>query len=101
MYNVQRRFTKLLPGLHDISYVDRLISYKIELLELRRIQTDLIMLYTILNGSICVNIDNCLTLSMSNTRDNVSKLDKHYSRLGIRKYFLLLKYFTFGTHLID
>ena len=40
--NVQRRFTKRLPGLYDINYVDRLKSCNIELLELHRIHTDLI-----------------------------------------------------------
>ena len=52
-----------MPGLHDINYVDRLKSCNVELLELRRIPTDLIMLYKTLNGLICVNIDNFLTLS--------------------------------------
>ncbi len=38
--NAQRRVAKRLPGLHDISYVDCLKFYNIELLELRRIHTD-------------------------------------------------------------
>ena len=99
--NVQCRFTKRLLGLHDINYVDRLKSCNIELLELRRIHTDLIMLYKILNGLICVNIENFLTLSMSNTRGNVYKLVKHYPRLDTRKHFFALrvfKYLTFGIH---
>ena len=96
--NVQRRFTKRLPGLHDISYVDGLKSCNIELLELRGIHTDLIKLYKILNGLICVNINNYLTLSIFNTRGNVCNLVKHYSRLNIRKYFLHLEYLTFGIH---
>ena len=65
--NVQRRFAKRLLGLHDISYVDKLKSFSIELLELRRIHNELIMLYKMLNGLICVNIDNYLTLAMFNT----------------------------------
>ena len=77
--NVHRRFTKRLLGLH-ISYVDRLKSFNIKVLVLRRIHTDMIMLYKILNGLICVNIDNCLTLSMSNTRGNVCIIVKYYSR---------------------
>ena len=83
--NVQRRFTKRLPGLYDLSYVDRLKSCNIELLELRIIHTYLIMLYKFLNGLICVNIYNCLTFTMSTTRGNVCKLVKCYSRLDIRK----------------
>ena len=98
--NLRRRFTKRLPGLHDISYVNRMKSCSIELLELRRIHTDLVMLYEILNGLICVNIDNCLTLSMSNTRGNVCKLVKHYSRLDTRKYFLHLELLKFAIHFL-
>ena len=85
---MQRRFTKRLPGLHDINYVDRLKSCNIELC---RIHTDLVMLNKILNGLIYVNMDNCLTLSMSNTRSKVCKLAKHYSRLDTGKYFFALR----------
>ena len=80
-----------LPVLHAINYVDRLKSFYIELLELRRIHTDLITLHKILNGLLCVNIDNSLTLSMSNIRGNVCKLVKYYSRLDSRKYFFALR----------
>ena len=99
--NVHRRFTKRLPGLHDINYVDRLKSCNIELLELRRIYTDLIMLYKILNGLIYVNMNNCLTLSTSNTRGNVCKLVKHYSRLDTRKYFFALRVIDIWNSLSD
>ena len=99
--NVQRKFTKRLPGLYDINYVDRLKSCNIELLELRRIHTDLVMLYKILNGLIYENMDNCLTLSMSNTRGNVCKLVKHYSRLDTRKYFFAFRVINIWNSLSD
>ena len=92
--NVPSRITKRLFGLHDISYVDWLM---------RKIHTDLIMLYKILNDLICVNIDNCLTLSMSNTRGNVcvNLIVKYYSRIDIRKYFLHLRVFDIWNSLPD
>ena len=99
--NVQRRFTKRLPGLYDINYVDRLKSCNTELLDLRRIHTDLIMLYKILNGLIYENMDNCLTLSMSNNRGNVCKLVKQYSRLDTRKYFFALRVIDIWNSLSD
>ena len=52
--NLQRRFTKRLYGMHNICYVDRLKLCNLELLKLRLIHADLIMLYTILNGIIFV-----------------------------------------------
>ena len=88
--NAQRGFTSRLPGLRDISYVDRLKSFNNELLELCRIHIDLIILYKILNGLICVNIDNCLILQMSNIRGNKCNLVKYYSRLDIRKIFFCI-----------
>ena len=42
--NVLRRFTKRLYGMHNICYVDRLKLCNLELLELRRMHADLIML---------------------------------------------------------
>ena len=48
--NVQRRFTKRLYGMHNICYVDRLHLCNLELLEVRRMHADLIMLFKILNG---------------------------------------------------
>ena len=61
--NVQRRFTKRLYGMHNICNVDRLKLCNLEFLELRRMHTDLIMLYKILNGRICINLDNCKCVS--------------------------------------
>ena len=55
--SVQRRFTKRLYGMHNICYVDRFKLCNLELLELRRMHADLIMLYKILNESIYINLD--------------------------------------------
>ena len=96
MYNLDSQ--KRLPGLLDISYVDKFKSCNIELFELRRIQSDLIVLSKILNGLIYVNIDNYLTLSMSNNWGNVCKLFTYYSSLDVTKYFLRFEYLIFGIH---
>ena len=45
---VQKRFTKRLPGLEVLEYHERLTILGLESLELRRLQTDLRMTYTIL-----------------------------------------------------
>ena len=93
--NVQRRFTKRLYGLHNLCYSDRLESCHLEMLELRRLHADLIMVYKILNGAICVKLDNCLSLSnVRSTRGNVFKLNKYHVKLNIRKFF-------FGSRIIN
>ena len=50
---VQRRFTKRLPGMSNISYHVRLNLLKLESLEIRRLRSDLILVYKILFGLSC------------------------------------------------
>ena len=47
--NVQRHFTKNLPGLCKFDYIERLKICKLESLQLRRIKCDVIMLFKILH----------------------------------------------------
>lgn len=47
---VQRRFTKRIPSLHDLSYSERLAMINLEPLELRRLRFDLINYYKILHN---------------------------------------------------
>ena len=47
---VQRKFTKRLLGCSKLSYADRLARLKLESLEVRRLQHDLILTYKILFG---------------------------------------------------
>jgi hypothetical protein len=47
--NVQRRVTKQLPGLKELSYSERLKKLKLPTLSFRRVRGDMIKLYKILN----------------------------------------------------
>ena len=91
--NVQRHFTKLLHGLKDMSYTNRLNIYNIESLEIRRLHTDLITLYKIIHGFIDSNYISFNSSSISNqgnrTRGNAYKLLKNRIRLDIGKFFFL------------
>ena len=60
---VQRRFTKRLPGLNMYSYAVRLSKLHVPSLELRRLHTDLIMCYKIVFGLIDVKFDDFFQLS--------------------------------------
>ena len=79
--------------MHNICYVDRLKLCNLELLELRRMHADLIMLYKILNGRMCINLDNCICLSSGehSTWGNKLKLQKFFAKLDIRKYFFAVQ----------
>ena len=55
--NVQRKFTKRIPSVSNLSYQERLIQLDLESLELRRLKTDLTMVYKISNNHTDLNKD--------------------------------------------
>ena len=61
--SVQRSFTKRLPGLNPLSYVERLSALNLQSLEHRRLITDLIILYKIIHKQICLNFSDFFTFS--------------------------------------
>jgi len=60
---VQRRFTKSLRGLYNLSYDERLSQLQLERLETRRIQTDIITTYKIIFGKTILNPGDFFTLN--------------------------------------
>jgi len=60
---VQRRFTKRIPCLHNLPYLDRLKTINLESLELRRLHFDLFYYYKILHNLTDINPDNFFHLS--------------------------------------
>ena len=60
---VQRFFTKRLVRLWNISYSERLIACGIQSLELRRLKTDMILVYKIVHGLISLDIDKYFFLT--------------------------------------
>jgi len=61
--SVQRRFTKRIPTLEDLSYADRLKLMSLDSLELRRLRFDLRMVYKIMNGLIDLPANDFFTCS--------------------------------------
>ena len=91
--NVQRNFTKRLSGLSNMSYAERLIVCNLEPLELRRIRTDMLFVYKLLNGIIKCNLIEYVKISdnMHNTRGNSKKLEKPYAKLLIRNNHFVVR----------
>ena len=85
--SVQRRATKLVPIIKQLSYKDRLTALKLPTLEYRRKRGDMILTYKILknhvdtNPSLFFKMNNC-----SRTRGQELKLFKSRSCLDVRKY---------------
>jgi len=85
---VQRRFTKRLHGLHNISYIDRLERLGLQSLELRRLHSDLILCYKIVFGLVLINSKDFFEVStVTSTRGHGYKLYKSRCTHDIRKTF--------------
>ena len=74
---VQRRFTKRLRGMDNLSYADRLAKLELFTLELRRLHIDLVMCYKIVFGLVELQFSDFFSLSPSEaTRGHQYKLYK-------------------------
>ena len=79
---IQRRATKLIPELRDLTYEERLKECGLTTLETRRIRGDQIEVFKILNGY--ENIDSNIFFQI--TRGHNYTLVKKQSRLDVRKF---------------
>lgn len=61
--NVQRRATKLVKSIKDLCYQDRLKFLGLPSLEYRRIRSDMVKVYKILNQIDEVDTNQCLNLN--------------------------------------
>ena len=84
---VQRRFTKRIYGLQDISYRERLQILKLDSLECRRLRFDLILVYKILFGHTNLDVDDYFVLNSSFTRGHAYKLIPQHCNVNTRKYY--------------
>ena len=87
--NVQRRATKLITGLKNKSYEERLSLLQLTTSETRRKRGDLIQTFKILKKFDNVNSTVWFKSSSTGLRGHEYKLFKHPCRLDIRKYFLV------------
>ena len=83
--NVQRRFTKFLPGLFNVPYMDRLNILNMKTLEERRIMNDMIFLFKMMRKLVDLPFDKYFKFNRNSTRGHSKKLQHNYSRLGSRK----------------
>ena len=73
--NVQRRFTKRLPGCSNLTYAERRCKLCLPTIELRRIYNDLIMCYKIVFGIVKMKIGDFFTFNTNiSTRGHPYKL---------------------------
>ena len=86
---IQRRATKLIPGLRDLRYIERLKERGLTTLETRRLRGDQIEVFKILNGyeiSLLIVIFFFEIKDSKITRGHNFTLVKKQSRLDVRKF---------------
>ena len=87
---VLRRGTKMIPGLKDLSYEDRLKKLDLPSMSYRRERGDMIETYKYTHGLYLT--DQILHLDQDNTRRGHNfKLKKRYSRTSARKHFFTFR----------
>ena len=87
--NVQRRATKLIPGLNNLSYPERLKKLKLPTLAYRRARGDMIQVFKMTSkmGGYDKSLPNLLTPNDNELRGHSQKLFTHGSNKDVRKYF--------------
>ena len=86
---IQRRATKIVPGLSDLSYEERLRKLKLYPLEDRRMRGDMIAVWKMLNGHIDIDTEKLLPLNKgcANTRSHTYQIQSKLPRSNVRKHF--------------
>jgi hypothetical protein len=86
--NVQRRFTKRINGLTDLTYADRLRRLGLQSLEYRRLVFDLCMVFSICNKLVDLEFNDFFTPARTrSTRGHEWKLVVPSANSNVRKYF--------------
>ena len=84
--NVQRKFTKFLPGMFNVSYQERLHRLNMQTLEERRIYLDLILLFKIYHGIVDIDFNKYCSINQNPTRGHPLKLNFVTSRVNCHKH---------------
>ena len=87
MEGLQRRATKLVWGMKNLHYEERLKRLGLITLDRRRVRSDLLEAFKIINGHYDVSFDTYFfKFDEAGRREHSKKLFKRRSRLDIRKY---------------
>ena len=101
---VQRRATKKIPGMSELSYPERLKILKLPTLAYRRLRGDLLEIYKILNGHYDKATVQFIKLwkdeaDRTSPRGQQQKLYRQQSRINLRKYSFTVRAIKFWNDL--
>ena len=91
---VQHLARKLITGMQNLSYDDRVKHLGLMRLNTRRLRSDLVETFKITNGNYSIDAEHFFEFDDGNRRGHSKKLFKRRSRLNLRK-------FVFGNRVID
>ena len=74
---VQKRATRMIPRIKDLTYTKRLEALNLPSLSYRRKRGDMIMCYKIITNKVEINMGNFFTLNNHKTRGHLFKLHKN------------------------
>ena len=84
--NVQRRATKLVKNIQHLSYCDRSRYLRLPSLQYRRLRSDMVETFRIINNIDKVNRNKIFPKNENTTRGHKHKIYKKHCRANIRKY---------------
>ena len=85
---VQHRFTRMVPGLRQLTYEQRLKRLGLWTLEKRRNRADLLEVFKMYKGLSLTSFSRFFTISIvSSTRGHTAKIVKSHCHLDIRRFF--------------
>ena len=85
-----RRATKLIPGLYDKQYKERLAAIKVPSMRYRRMRGDMILVYKILRGD-NQSLRNLFMINEPGIRGRNFELYKPLAQTTIRKHFFSIR----------
>ena len=88
---VQRRFTKYIPGLKDMPYYERLEVLNLPSIKYRQIRGDLIQTFKIIHNIDNLTCSDFFTFSEIHTRNPTLKINKEHAQCNSRKNFLSIR----------
>ena len=88
---IQRRATKMITGMRNLSYEERLRKCKLMSLESRRRRYDLIETFKIMKQIYTMDKEKLFKFQENQTRGHKYKIYKKQTRLNIRKYFFSVR----------
>ena len=85
--SIQKKFTKRLCGMENLSYYERLLNLATDTLELRRLKNDLCMYYRIVHNLADLPLSDFFELKTTSTRSNGLSIVKPSSKTNSERYY--------------